>query len=113
MKHLMNPGRDPRFAWQMVSHKLLRYGAFVPLVTLALATLYLAPVAGLYTLAAVGYLAFLLLAWSGQKKEAGGESLSAIYSIPYYFMLLNLASYKACLAFLKGEKKVIWNPRKG
>jgi glycosyltransferase involved in cell wall biosynthesis len=113
MKHLMNPGRDPLFAWQMVSHKLLRYGAFVPLVTLALATLYLASVTGLYTLAAVGYLAFLLLAWSGQKKEAGGESLSAIYSIPYYFMLLNLASYKACLAFLKGEKKVIWNPRKG
>jgi cellulose synthase/poly-beta-1,6-N-acetylglucosamine synthase-like glycosyltransferase len=113
MKHLMNPARDPLFAWQMISHKLLRYGAFIPMVTLALATLYLAPFRGIYGLAFIGYTAFLVLAWRGHKKESGGQSLSAIYSIPYYFMLLNLASYKACVAFLKGEKKVIWNPRKG
>ena len=113
MKHLMAQTRDPLFAWQMISHKLLRYAAFVPLVTLALAALYLAPVAGFYTFAAVGYLAVLVLAWSGHKKEAGGEAIPAIYSIPYYFMLLNFASYKACVAFLRGEKKVIWNPRKG
>lgn len=113
MRHLMNPARDGLFAWQMISHKLLRYAAFVPMVTLALATLYLAPKAGIYRLAALGYIAFVLLAWQGHKKEASGQSLSAIYSVPYYFMLLNLASYEACIAFLKGEKKVIWNPRKG
>jgi cellulose synthase/poly-beta-1,6-N-acetylglucosamine synthase-like glycosyltransferase len=113
MKQLLTPTRDPLFAWQLASHKVLRYAAFVPMVTLALAALYLAPVAGLYSIAAIGYAVFLILAWTGHKKEAGGESLSAIYSIPYYFMLLNLASYKACIAFFKGEKKVIWNPRKG
>jgi cellulose synthase/poly-beta-1,6-N-acetylglucosamine synthase-like glycosyltransferase len=113
MKHLMNPARDGLFAWQMISHKLLRYGAFVPMITLALASLYLAPRAGIYVLAALGYIAFVALAWQGHKKEVEGEPLSEMYSIPYYFMLLNLASYKACVAFLKGEKKVIWNPRKG
>ena len=113
MKHLMNPGRDGLFAWQIISHKLLRYGAFVPMITLALASLYLAPRAGIYVLAALGYIAFVALAWQGHKKEVEGEPLSEMYSIPYYFMLLNLASYKACVAFLKGEKKVIWNPRKG
>lgn len=113
MKHLMNPVGDVLFAWQMISHKLLRYGAFVPMATLALAALYLAPIKGIYAVAAVGYAGFLILAWSGHKKESDGESLSAIYSIPYYFVLLNLASLQACLAFLKGEKKVVWNPRKG
>ena len=113
MRHLMNPARDGLFAWQMISHKLLRYAAFVPMVTLALAALYLTPKAGIYTLAALGYVGFVLLAWQGHKKEKEGESLSALYSIPYYFMLLNIASYKACVAFLMGEKKVIWNPRKG
>jgi cellulose synthase/poly-beta-1,6-N-acetylglucosamine synthase-like glycosyltransferase len=113
MKHLMNPARDGLFAWQMISHKLLRYGAFVPMITLAVASLYLAPRAGIYVLAALGYIAFVALAWQGHKKEVEGEPLSAVYSIPYYFMLLNLASYKACVAFFKGEKKVIWNPRKG
>ena len=113
MKHLMNPANDATFAWQIISHKLLRYGAFVPMATLALATIYLAPKAGIYTLAALGYAGFVVLAWQGHKKEAEGEALSAAYSIPYYFMLLNVASYKACVAFLRGEKKVIWNPRKG
>ncbi|WP_339750344.1 glycosyltransferase family 2 protein [uncultured Marinobacter sp.] len=113
MKHLMNPANDSLFAWQMISHKLLRYGAFLPMATLALATLYLAPKAGVYALAALGYVGFVLLAWQGHKKEKAGDSLSAFYSIPYYFMLLNFASYKACVAFLKGEKKVLWNPRKG
>jgi cellulose synthase/poly-beta-1,6-N-acetylglucosamine synthase-like glycosyltransferase len=113
MKHLLNPAGGSLFAWQLASHKVLRYAAFLPMATLALATLYLAPLNGIYGLAAIGYVGFLVLAWNGHKKEAGGESLSSIYSIPYYFMLLNLASYKACIAFFKGEKKVIWNPRKG
>ncbi|MTI98596.1 MAG: glycosyltransferase family 2 protein [Marinobacter adhaerens] len=113
MKQLLNPARDPLFAWQLASHKVLRYAAFVPMATLALATLYLAPLDGLYRLAAIGYAAFLILAWGGHKKEVRGESLPAIYSLPYYFMLLNLASYKACVSFFKGEKKVIWSPRKG
>ena len=113
MKQLMNPTNDAIFAWQLISHKLLRYGAFVPMATLALASLYLVPKAGIYTVAALGYVGLVLLALQGHKKEKGGEPLSILYSIPYYFMLLNIASYKACVAFLKGEKKVIWNPRKG
>jgi glycosyltransferase involved in cell wall biosynthesis len=113
MRHLMNPFRDPMFAWQLISHKLFRYAAFVPLATLALATLLLAPARGIYTLAFLGLVIFLYLAWTGYKREAGGKSLSVIYSIPYYFMLLNVASYTACISFLKGEKKIIWNPRKG
>ncbi len=113
MKHLMNPVGGPIFAWQLMSHKLLRYGAFVPMITLAIVTLLLAPKGGIYQPAALAYIAFLVLAWLGRKKEAGGQSLSAVYAIPYYFMLLNLASYKAFFAFLRGEKKVIWNPRKG
>ncbi|MCR8915808.1 glycosyltransferase family 2 protein [Marinobacter panjinensis] len=113
MRHLMSPFRDPVFAWQLISHKLLRYTAFVPLITLAISTLLLAPARGIYTLAFLGLVVFGALAWTGHKREGEGQPLSVIYSIPYYFMLLNIASYKATAAFLKGEKKVIWNPRKG
>jgi len=113
MRHLMSPLRDPVFSWQLISHKLLRYAAFVPLATLALSTLLLASAGGIYTLAFLGLVTFAALAWTGHKREGEGKLLSVIYSIPYYFMLLNIASYKATAAFLKGEKKVIWNPRKG
>ena len=83
------------------------------MATLALSTLLLASAGGIYTLAFLGLVIFTALAWTGHKKEGKGKPLSVIYSIPYYFMLLNIASYKATAAFLKGEKKVIWNPRKG
>ncbi|MBE0448833.1 MAG: glycosyltransferase family 2 protein, partial [Actinobacteria bacterium] len=112
-RQLMNPLRGPLFAWQLISHKLLRYTAFVPLITLAISTVLLAPARGIYTLAFIGLVIFTVLAWTGHRREGQGQSLSVIYSIPYYFMLLNIASYKATAAFLKGEKKVIWNPRKG
>ncbi|WP_417536747.1 glycosyltransferase family 2 protein [Methylophaga sp.] len=113
MKHLMNPANDPLYAWQLTSHKLFRYAAFAPMLTLAIAALFLAPVNGLYALAAVGYAFFLYLAWAGHQQESQGQSLSTVYALPYYFVLLNFASFKAFVAFYKGEKKVVWNPRKG
>ncbi|MCL7945697.1 hypothetical protein [Marinobacter sp. ATCH36] len=113
MKQMLNPTRDSWFTWQVASYKVLRYAACIPMATLVLAALFLEPVAGLYSLAAIGYVAFLILAWSGHKREVGGQSLPVVYSIPYYFMLLNVASYKACIAVMKGEKTVTWNPRKG
>lgn len=113
MAQLMNPVRHGLFAWQLISHKLLRYLAFIPLATLTLASLLLAPKGGIYSLCLIGLLAVYVLAWLGHQKESMGKTLSAMYSIPYYFMLLNVASLKAAVAFLKGEKKVVWNPRKG
>ncbi|WP_417522065.1 glycosyltransferase family 2 protein [Marinobacter sp.] len=113
MKQLMSPTNDPVFAWQLISHKLLRYAAFAPMVTLAIAAIYLAPVKGFYALAATGYALFLYFAWLGHKKQSRDQALPAFYALPYYFMLLNLASFQAFVAFSKGEKKVIWSPRKG
>lgn len=113
MKQLMNPRHARLFAWQLISHKLLRYTAFIPLISLIISTLLLAPDRGIYTLSLMGLVAFGLLAWIGFRREGKAQSLSAAYSIPYYFALLNIASYKAVIAFLRGEKKVVWNPRKG
>lgn len=113
MAHLMNPARFGLFAVQMLSHKLLRYLAFIPLITFTLAAFLLAGKGGIYTLAALGIVVFYGLSWAGRMNEEKGRDMSTLCSIPYYFMLLNLASFKASLAFMKGEKKVTWTPRKG
>lgn len=113
MAHLMNPSKYGVFSLQLISHKLLRYLAFVPLVTLTMTALVLAGKGGFFTLSALGLLAFYGLSWAGRMNEQSGRDMSALYAIPYYFMLLNLASLKATLAFLRGEKKVTWTPRKG
>ncbi len=58
-------------------------------------------------------MALYTFAWMGRMREKEGKDSSLFFSVPYYFMLLNLASFKAAVAFMKGEKKIVWNPRKG
>jgi len=111
-RHLLNPIRYRLFAWQLISHKLLRYAAFLPLVGLFL-----------FNALAVGqhrfYVGFLIL-------QVGGYSLAALGHLfrqsgaaasrllaPYYFVVLNAACALAFWKFLGGQKMALWNPRKG
>ena len=96
------------FAWQLLSHKLLRYLSFVPLaltVPLTLAILDQGPLYG-WLLGAEAI--FALVAWCGLR---GIGVPGARYA--YYFVLLNLASLIALVRFLRGEKQVLWQPRTG
>ncbi|MAA66255.1 MAG: glycosyl transferase [Alteromonadaceae bacterium] len=113
MSHLMNPARNGLFAFQMISHKLLRYLAFVPQTIFTIVSLALVGRGGIYALSVVGLLVLYGLAWHGYQREKNGRRLPPYIAAPYYLMLLNYACYKAASAFLKGEKKVIWTPRKG
>ncbi len=112
MKALLNPARDSLFAWQLLSHKVLRYTAFAPLALLAVVSTMLADKGGWYTLAFIGQLFLYGFAWLGHRRNQEPD-LPVFLSVPYYFALLNLACYQAVRAYLRGEKKVIWNPRKG
>ena len=107
---LFNPVRYGLFSWQLVSHKLLRYLAFIPmLILLVLNPLFLAD-GGLYVLLCVAQLAFYLLACAGYKGMLGNLG---ILKTPYYFLLINIAAAQAFLKFCRGEKQVIWTPRVG
>ncbi|MEX0729882.1 MAG: glycosyltransferase family 2 protein [Aquisalimonadaceae bacterium] len=112
MAHLMNPLRDPLFAFQLVSHKLLRYLGFVPLVLLALINLALLNVGTIYVLTAAGQAAFYILAYQGYRTPEG-QPAPVWRMVPYYFSLLNIACARAVLSFCRGERKVTWTPRQG
>lgn len=113
MSHLMNPVRFGMFSFQLISHKLLRYLAFIPLVILSMTALLLSFDGGIYTVSFLGLVALYVLGWIGARSIEADKKSSAFYSVPYYFLLLNFSSFKATTAFLRGEKKVIWKPRKG
>jgi cellulose synthase/poly-beta-1,6-N-acetylglucosamine synthase-like glycosyltransferase len=112
MRQLLNPLRYPMFAWQLISHKVLRYVAFLPLAGLlvfnALAFARHGSYAGFlvlqlaaYAIAAVGYLF--------RRSGAVASKLLA----PYYFVVLNVACVVAFWKFLSGQKMILWIPRKG
>jgi cellulose synthase/poly-beta-1,6-N-acetylglucosamine synthase-like glycosyltransferase len=107
-RRFLNPARYGLFAWQLWSHKLLRYAA--PLLwliaigaNLALAgqTPYLVLLLAQFALIAAGAIGFLL--------QQRGHKLGLL-TRPYYFLLTNVASLIATLRYLQGERMVTWTP---
>ncbi len=111
LKHLLNPVRHPLLTLQLLSHKLLRYLAFVPLAAAWGASLFLIDEGGVYAIAAFGQTSFYVLAgggWLSQGRIGGG-----LLGYPYYFLLLNAAAAHAVVRFLRRERQATWMPRTG
>ena len=112
MKNLMNPTRFGFFSLQLISHKLLRYLAFVPLIVLFLTNIPLHEKSYFFSFLFYLQIGFYGLACAGFLfcKKA---SSSIFLTFPYYFMLLNTASACAFIRYLKNEKQITWTPRAG
>jgi cellulose synthase/poly-beta-1,6-N-acetylglucosamine synthase-like glycosyltransferase len=110
MRHLFNPARYGLFALQLISHKLLRYLAFIPLV-----------IAFISNALITGYSSFYVLTFLIQLGFYGAATVAALsdssnnrwLGLAHYFCLINLAAAKAFFKFLRGEKIVMWKPRVG
>jgi cellulose synthase/poly-beta-1,6-N-acetylglucosamine synthase-like glycosyltransferase len=112
MRHLFNVFRYGFFSVQLLSHKLLRYAVFLFLIGAAASNLALITDSTLYQFTLFAQVGFYALAIRGYMKSRAGER-SRIGYMPYYFMLLNLASAQAFGKFVAGKKQVIWEPRTG
>jgi cellulose synthase/poly-beta-1,6-N-acetylglucosamine synthase-like glycosyltransferase len=109
---LLNPMSGPLFAWQLMSHKVFRYGAFLPLFGLLLSNMltmnqhpfyawFLGVQVLAYTLAIMGHF-FRHASW-----------VVAKMLMPYYFLIVNAACALSFWKFLRGQKIVLWTPRVG
>ncbi len=107
-RRFLNPFKYGSFAWQLWSHKVLRYaspllwlGALAANLALAREPLYLILLIGQTSLLAAGAVGFILL--NHQLKPG-------LFGKPYYFLLINLAALIATVRYLQGERMVVWNP---
>jgi cellulose synthase/poly-beta-1,6-N-acetylglucosamine synthase-like glycosyltransferase len=111
-RSLLNPLRYPLFAWQLISHKVLRYAAFLPLAGLLI---FNTAVAGEHPF----FAGFLALQLSACAIAALGHFLRRLPAraskllVPYYFVILNAACVIAFWKFLTGQKMILWKPRQG
>jgi cellulose synthase/poly-beta-1,6-N-acetylglucosamine synthase-like glycosyltransferase len=112
MRSLLLPWRSGLFAWQLWSHKVLRYLSFLPLLLATACAVSLAPSNRYFlTVCALGLLAGSIILLGGDR---GGASVPArLLRLAHYFLLLNIASAVAFWRFLRGEKQVVWQPRVG
>jgi hypothetical protein len=112
MRKLLAPWEDPLFAWQLWSHKMLRYLCFVFLIAAYASNALLLGDGFLYrilfTLQNGGY----VIAFTAPLLERNGMK-SRAFTFARYFLLLNLAAAHAFGKFIFGKKQVMWTPRKG
>jgi glycosyltransferase involved in cell wall biosynthesis len=108
MRSVMNPFTHGLFAFQVFSHKLMRW--LVPwfLAGLIVASLYLYDFAPLYRVATwvqvVGYALVLLAHFVNAAKK------NALVRIAYYFVQANVALAHAGVLFIRGKRVVVWDP---
>jgi cellulose synthase/poly-beta-1,6-N-acetylglucosamine synthase-like glycosyltransferase len=106
---LLDVRRFGLFAWQLWSHKVLRYLAPFFQLGVLVANLALvgrgAPWTTLLSLQGIFYAVAIAA------HALRGARLPGVVTAAYYLCVLNLASGLAFVQFLQGKKKVTWTPR--
>jgi cellulose synthase/poly-beta-1,6-N-acetylglucosamine synthase-like glycosyltransferase len=114
-RRFLNPLRFGCFAWQLWSHKVLRYAS--PLFwigalasNLVLVEVYQAPWP--YQVVLLVQIALLAAGTVGFILQNRYQRLG-ILEKPYYFLLSNVAALIAALRYARGERMITWNPMRG
>lgn len=109
---LLNPFRHGAYAFQLLSHKLIRRLVVFPLVLILLVTPLLWSFDLFYKFALLGQIGFYLLAILGALLSGMRAGRSKIISLPFYFCLVNLASLVAAMNILRGHRIDQWEPQR-
>jgi len=105
---VLNPFRMGLFAFQVWSHKIMRWGVPWFMLLFAIVTLLLQGQGMIYLLALVVQAAFYLLALAGWVSVGMREN--TLVRIVFFFVQTNLALAQALLLFLFGKRMTVWTP---
>lgn len=112
MRQLLRPVKNPLFAWQIWSHKVLRYLSFLFLIAAYVTNGMLwskgMPFKATFVLQNIAFLTALTMPWLERFGVRG-----RVPTFGRYFFLINMAAAHAFGKFLLGKKQVVWTPRKG
>jgi cellulose synthase/poly-beta-1,6-N-acetylglucosamine synthase-like glycosyltransferase len=109
---MLNPFRYGFLAFQIFSHKVLRYlvpqlllAVFALGVILGSSTSAWAPLYRFLTCAQLALYTAALVGWASLKL---GKKVPLVH-IPFYFVVANLAALVAFVRYLMGDRKITWN----
>lgn len=109
-RDVLNPFRYGLFAFQLFSHKLMRWAVPWLLIAVAVLSLVLWPTSVLARVVAVGQAGFYGLVLLGTLIPA--LQRSALVRIPVFFVQVNVGIAHATCSFLMGKRIVAWTPSK-
>jgi hypothetical protein len=105
---VLNPFHNFRHWFLLISHKLLRWFApvFMLLLFAASLALWRFPVYRAFALLQIAFYASALTGW----KWKPSNKLGKLFSLLYYFCLVNLASLIGCVKCFRGDLAGQWTP---
>jgi glycosyltransferase involved in cell wall biosynthesis len=109
VKEVMNPTKTGIFAWEVISHKFLRW--LIPLFAaggLAGSALLAAQGWPFFQIVTASCLGLLLVAMLGARNP-DKNNLPGWQSFPYYFLMVNLGALKGLISALQGQTRVTWS----
>lgn len=112
MRHLLNPLRYPLASFCLVSHKVLRYLAFVFMVGALVTNIALALSSPVYRVLLGLHLAGYGIALMGLYAKLPGL-LKHITGAPCYLLMTYVAFAIASFRFCRGDTMATWRPRAG
>jgi cellulose synthase/poly-beta-1,6-N-acetylglucosamine synthase-like glycosyltransferase len=111
-RELLNPFRYGFYAFQLFSHKVLRRLVVFPLLILLLVSPLLWNQGLIYQVAAVGQLVVYGCALLGMLLRNTSLGMLNIFTIPFFFCMVNIASLIAALNLIRGHRIDFWEPQR-
>lgn len=107
---VLNPFLMGMFAFQVWSHKIMRWGVPWFMLALLIVSLWLAQEHWIYMAATIIQLIFYGVVLLGHFSADLRANIAV--KIPYFFMQVNIAIAHATLQFLLGKRITVWEPSK-
>ncbi|MES0328016.1 MAG: glycosyltransferase [Gammaproteobacteria bacterium] len=105
---VLNPFSMGMFAFQVWSHKIMRWAVPWFMLAFAVLTLMLQGQGVVYTLALVAQMVFYALALTGWLSAHMRENI--VVKIVFFFVQTNLALAMATISFIFGKRMTVWTP---
>ena len=112
MRELLNPFRYKFYAIQLFSHKIMRYLVVFPLLLLFMVSPFLWKTGLIYEMATIGQVVFYTCALFGLLLNGTRFARKKIFTIPFYFCMVNAASLVAIIKVLRGQQIKHWEPQR-
>jgi cellulose synthase/poly-beta-1,6-N-acetylglucosamine synthase-like glycosyltransferase len=112
MRRLFDPRRTGWYAVQLFWHKVMLRTAALPLIALAMVSPTLWGRGAIYKVATIGQIVCYALAVAGIALARRPIGRKAPLAVPAYFTLVNIASLRALLNVVRGERVDRWVPRR-
>lgn len=112
VRHALNPLAYGSFALQLLSHKVLRRLAVLPLMVIGVCAPLLWRHGWLYRLVTLGQLGLHAAGAAGWLLRDTRIGRAKLLSLPLFFEMVNVAALAALWNLLRGERHDIWVPQR-